>query len=204
VPALGSRRPRANSLTRRRGLRSKRCTLRELVVNLPTMAFIVSAPRDTFEIRESRSTPAGPRSRTLVTFKVLNNETIEKAGARAAKALDPDQLRQMARRAGAPVAAAPADRAARSLIAELTRGRSPEPTLRRLLVDALENDNRGVAEEASPRPLSDSARSAAAWLAATPQLRGEALRDLLLLGDALPARKHEGARRFPRMESGPA
>lgn len=186
-------------------LASKRRMVSKLVVNLTTMAFIVSTPRETFEIRESRSTPAGPRSRTLVTFKELDDEAIEKASARAAKALDPDQLRQMARRAGAPVAAAPADRAARSLIAELAQGRDPDPALRRLLVDALEGNDRGVAaEDALPQPLSDAARSAAAWLAATPRLRGEALRDLLLLGDALPARRHEGARRFPRLESAPA
>lgn len=104
----------------------------------------------------------------------------------------------MARRAGAPVAAAPADRAARDLIAELARGQSPGTGLRRLLVDALLKDSgRGVDEQ----PLSDTASSAAAWLAATPQRRGEALRDLLLLADALPARQREAVSWFPRLES---
>jgi hypothetical protein len=166
------------------------------------MAFIVSTPRDTFEIRESRSTPTGPRSRTLATFKELDEEVIERARSRAKKALDAEQLRRMARRAGAPVAAAGADRAARDLIAELARGQGPDPTLKRLLVDALGGRGRGEGEDTEPP--SDAARSAAAWLAATPRLRGEALRDLLLLADALPARRHESARRFPRLESAPA
>lgn len=95
-----------------------------------------------------------------------------------------------------------ADRAARSLIAELARGQGPDPTLKRLLVDALDNGDRGDAEDAPP--LSDAARSAGAWLATTPQRRGEALRDLLLLADALPARRREPARRFPRLESASA
>lgn len=174
------------------------CSLK-LVVKLTTMAFIVSIPRDTFEIRESQGTPTGPRSRTLATFKELDEEVIERARSRAKKALDPEQLRRMARRAGAPVAIGAADRAARDLIAELAQGQGPDPTLKRLLVDALGDRDRGDIQ-----PLSDAARSAAAWVAATPRLRGEALRDLLLLTDALPARRHESARRFPRLESAPA
>jgi len=49
------------------------------------MAFVVPTKKGSFEIRESRSTAAGPRSRTLASFKELTDETIEKARARAAK-----------------------------------------------------------------------------------------------------------------------
>jgi hypothetical protein len=165
------------------------------------MAFIVAAPRGTFEIRESHSTPAGPRSRTLATFKELDGEALEKASARAANALDFEQLRRMARRAGASVAPSPVDRAARDLVAELAQGRNPSPLLRRLLADTIEGNGGESAGQAPPQPLSDAARSAAAWLTATPRRRGEALHDLLLLADALPDRLRERAPGFPRLES---
>ena len=57
------------------------------------MAFVVPTKRGEFEIRESRSTPKGPRSRTLATFKELNDEVIEKARAKAAKPPDAEDLR---------------------------------------------------------------------------------------------------------------
>ena len=65
------------------------------------MAFVVRTKRGEFEIRESRSTPKGPRSRTLATFRELSDEVIEKARARAAKPPDAEELRDAARRAGA-------------------------------------------------------------------------------------------------------
>jgi hypothetical protein len=51
---------------------------------------------------------------------------------------------------------------------------------------------------------SDSARSAAGWIAATSRQRGEALRDLLLLADRLPRGRAAERPRFPRIESKPA
>jgi hypothetical protein len=102
----------------------------------------------------------------------------------------------MARRVGAPVAAAPADRSARELIAELAKGREVEPKLRRLLIDALGGGWAGPAS--SP----DAARSAAEWMAATPKQRGKALEELLLLADALPSGGRRGKPlRFPRLRS---
>src|SRR5262249_31577041 len=102
------------------------------------MAFIVPTRRGKFELRESRTTPKGPPSRTLAGFDELSGEVIAKAQARAAKPLDPDLLRAAARRVGAPVEPAPADRAARELIAELGRGGRPQPKLRRLLSSMLD------------------------------------------------------------------
>ena len=49
-----------------------------------------------FEIRESRSTPKGPRSRTLASFKELSDEVVAKARAKAAKALEAEELRNAA------------------------------------------------------------------------------------------------------------
>ena len=82
-----------------------------------------------------------------------------------------------------------------------TGGRRPRPVLARLLADALQ-----VAQGASPdRPRgstardapSDGARAAAAWIAASAQSRGDALRDLLLLADRLPARAAPSRRQLP-------
>jgi hypothetical protein len=43
-----------------------------------------------------------------------------------------------------------------------------------------------LAEGERPRSASDAAHSVAEWIAATPEERGKALEDLLLLADALP------------------
>jgi hypothetical protein len=160
------------------------------------MAFVVPTRKGRFEIRESRTTPKGPRATTLASFRELTDEVIEKARGKASKPLDAEDLRLAARRAGAPVAGRPVDRAARELIAELAKGAEPEPKLRRLLADAIGG---GWSESASSPT---SSRSAAEWIAATPEQRGKTLEDLLLLADALP---HGGRRgkplRFPSLRS---
>jgi len=157
------------------------------------MAFVTSSKRGHFEIRESRSTPAGPRSRTLASFKELDAETIEKARARAESPLDPEQLRRAALRAGAPVAGGDADRVSRELLAQLARGNEPSPMLRRLLLDALESPQR--------EPVSDAARAASEWADATAGERGETLVDLLRLADAVPLRRRPATSDFPRLAS---
>src|ERR1051326_8390821 len=113
------------------------------------MAFIVPTKSGRFEIRESKSTPDGPRSRTLASFKELDDQVIHKAQEKATKALDTAELRRAARRAGASVSAAPVDRAARELIAELGKGRHPDPTLRHMLLDLLQHGFREGREQTS-------------------------------------------------------
>lgn len=123
---------------------------------------------------------------------------IAKARKRAAKPPTAEELKAAARRAGAPVAARSVDRAARELIAELGKGRRLDPTLGHLLVDLLRRQ--GIDR---PRPVGDSARSAAAWIDATPEERGRTLVDLLLVADAIPLRPGpKGALEFPRLDSG--
>jgi hypothetical protein len=160
------------------------------------MAYIVGRKSGKWEIRESRATPRGPRSRTLATFSTLIPEVIERARARAAKPVDADELRRIALRAGAPVAQPAPDRAAGELIAELASGRQLRPVLRRLLLGALhangDSPNDAVLQATAP------------WIAATPRQRGEALRDLLLLADRLPPPRTRSRARFPRVESAPA
>lgn len=157
------------------------------------MPFVTTTKNGRYEIRESRNTPAGPRSRTLASFKELDAEAIEKAQARAEAPLDPVKLRRAAQRAGAPIAASGVDAAARELLARLARGEQPSPMLKRLLLDALEGPER--------EPVSDAARAASEWVDATPGERGEALADLLQLADAVPLRRRPPESEFPRLRS---
>lgn len=163
------------------------------------MAFVVPTKQGRFEIRESHSTPAGPRSRTLASFTELTDEVIEKARDKSAKPPSADELRRAARRAGAPVVRSPADRAAGELLAELAMGRGIEPRRRQLLLGALED---GWAE---PTAAPSTVRSAAEWMAATSKQRAKVLVDLLLLADALPHGGRKGKPlRFPKLNSSSA
>jgi hypothetical protein len=156
------------------------------------MAYVVPRAGDAWEIRESRTTPSGPRSYTLATFKMLTPATIAQAQSRAGRQLDASDLRRAAWRAGAPVDPPTGDRAAGELLAELAAGRPPRAALSRLLIESLQ------AERTSP---SSNAQAAAAWIGASPRKRGEALRDLLLLVDHLPRRLRREPPPFPRIES---
>jgi hypothetical protein len=156
------------------------------------MAYVTPRPGGNWEIRESRTTPAGPRSHTLTTFRSLTPEVIERARERSTRRLDADELRKTARRAGAPVAAAAADRAAGDLLSQLAAGRRPRPLLARLLAKALSTEG--------GQPMGN-AEAAAAWIAASPERRGETLRDLLLLVDHLPPPRTRERPRFPRIAS---
>ena len=155
------------------------------------MAFVTKSRRGRWEIRESRTTPSGPRSRTLATFAELDEAAIERARSRTSSRLEAEELRRAALRAGAPLAQEPADRAARELLGRIVAGERPRRGLRLLLAGALDG-------EEDP---SDSAQAAAEWIAATPEQRGDALRDLLLLADMLPAPTRRATRSVPRLES---
>jgi hypothetical protein len=152
------------------------------------MAFIVPRKNESWEIRETRNTPAGPRSTTLASFRELSDEVIERAQARSDKPLDPDALRQSALRVGAPMAEPIADSSASRLLSELSVGRKPRRALRRLLADAIDPGEAG---------LSDAARAVQEWVDATPKKRGKTLRELLGLADALPQRRRPDHSQFP-------
>jgi len=163
------------------------------------MAYIVPARNGRFEIRESRTTRDGPRSRTLSSFKELNEEAIAKARERASQPLSVEDLHRAARRVSAPVARDPIDRAARELIAELGRGRALDGNLRRILIDLLAD---GQAEK-RPSRRQEATHEVAEWMAAGPAEKGRALVSLLLLADALPSGGRRGKPlRFPRLDSG--
>ena len=50
------------------------------------MAFVVPTSKGSYEIRESSNTAKGPRSRTLVSFRELTDEVIEKAQEKSSQA----------------------------------------------------------------------------------------------------------------------
>ena len=170
------------------------------------MAYVTANRRGGFEVRESAATPDGPRSRTLATFRRLDDEVIARARERARKPPSAEQLREAALRAGAPVAAAPIDRAAAETVRRLAAGERVDPMLRRLLLDALGRQERGERFEA-PAPgasqpeISDAAREASEWLGVEPERRGEAARELLDLTDSLPLNLREPESDFPRLRS---
>jgi hypothetical protein len=140
------------------------------------MAYVTVNRRGGFEVRESRATPNGPRSRTLATFRRLDDAVVARARERerAEKPPSAEELREAALRAGAPVAAAAVDRAAAETVRRLAAGERVDPMLRRLLLDALGRE----AAPASPR-VSDAARAASEWIGVDPRRRGEALLDAL-------------------------
>lgn len=159
------------------------------------MAFVVARPGRRFEIRESHATPAGPRARTLATFRVLDDAVLARAAERAGSQFDVVALRASARRAGAPVAVDDGpDRAARALLGQLTAGRRPAPVLTALLADSLAD----LLGDPPYPTVPDAARAVGPWLDASPEQRGEALRDLLLLADRLPPPRTRRTR-FPKL-----
>lgn len=171
------------------------------------MAYVTANKRGGFEIRESRATPNGPRSRTLATFRRLDDEVIERARSRASKPPSVEELREAALRAGAPIAAAPVDRAAAETVRRLAAGERVDPMLRRLLLDSLRQQERGervelpgAGSEREPE-MSAAAREASQWIGVDAERRGEALRELLDLTDALPLRERDPASDFPRLRT---
>lgn len=165
------------------------------------MAFIVPTKRGTFEVRESRNTPEGPRSRTLVTFSELNEEAIEKVRERAVKPPSVEELREAAIRVGAPVPGAPVDEAAREMLRLLAGGKTLDPMLKRLLIDGLERGDRSDRPTDPNALVSDAARSVTEWIGASNEQRGEVLRDLLEFADAVPIRLRPTEISFPRLRS---
>lgn len=147
------------------------------------MAYVVRRPGGRWEIRESYTSPAGPRSRTLATFRVLSPQVIERAVHRARKPVAADTLLRAARRAGAPFESANADDLAKSLIRTLARGETIRPGLRRLLIEGL------TTPPSSVDALAD-------WVGASLQERGSALVQLLNLTDSL-SKSRNTPLRFP-------
>lgn len=140
------------------------------------MAYVVRRPNGSWEIRESVSTPKGPRSRTLAGFRRYTPGVVSRAVRAAQRPTDADELYAALQEAGAVSSAA--DEAARALLAEAAAGRLPSPGLRKLVVGLL----------SEPPAHDPPGADAAEWFGRSDTERGEALRDLLDFVDALPPR----------------
>jgi hypothetical protein len=165
------------------------------------MAYVVATHPGRFEVRESKATEKGPRSRTLASFRELTDEVIEKVQATAAKPPAAEELKRAALKAGAPIQDSEVDEAAKKALQRIASGDQPRPLLRRLLLDALLGEDRGGQTSGSTNPVSDAARAASEWIGVAPEERAQALRDLLELADALPIRVRPHEIGFPRLKS---
>lgn len=152
------------------------------------MAFVIRRPGGRWEIRESFSTNAGPRARTLTSFKVLTPQVIERAIDTARRPANRESIIRGAKKAGAPVELSAGDALAESLLRGVARGASVRPGVRRLLVEHLMGS----------RQADDSF---ARWIGASLEERSAALVDLLGLADRLP-KPPKRPLRFPRLSPG--
>jgi hypothetical protein len=165
------------------------------------MAFVVATKPGRFEVRESTSTPKGPRSRTLVSFREMTPEIVERVKAKSEKPPTAAELTHLALRAGAPVRGSQLDEAAGETLRRIANGEQPDPKLRRLLIDALSNQDPGSQASGSKNLVSDAARAASQWVGVGAEDRAQALRELLELADALPIRLRPHEIGFPRLHS---
>ena len=116
------------------------------------MAYLVRRSPVRFEIRESRSTPNGPRSRVLSSFaEALSRDVLERAAAQATRPFDSAALVRRARTLGIPVLDHSREPEARALLSRLRRGDPLDPVLATSLRRALAR----LPEEPIPESLAD-------------------------------------------------
>jgi hypothetical protein len=163
------------------------------------MAYLVRRSTTRLEIRESRSTPKGPRSRVLASFpEPLTPDVLGRAAAQATRPLDAAALVRRARALGILVVERSREPEARALLSRLRRGDPLDPVLAASLRAALAR----LPEEPLPEALEDVSE----WVGASTAERGAALRELLDLygriAQSRPARRRPRRARFPRFSSG--
>lgn len=144
------------------------------------MAYLSRRADGRVEVREAVVTPAGPRARTLASFRgALTPDVLERAAARAQRPFDRERVLAHAQRLGIAVTARRADRPARELLARLRGGGTIDPVLACVLRDALEP----LAARSVPAELAEAAE----WLGEDDARRGKALRGLLRVADRIVA-----------------
>jgi hypothetical protein len=162
------------------------------------MAYLVRRSTTRFEIRESRSTPRGPRSRVLASFpESLTRDALDRAAARATRPFDAAALVRRARGLGIPVLERSREPEARALLSRLHRGDPLDPVLAASLRRAL--------ARLPEAPVPESLEEVSQWVGASAAERGAALRDLLDLYGRIarsrPPRRQRARARFPRFSS---
>ncbi len=156
------------------------------------MAFVVARRDGRFEIRESVSTPQGPRAHTLASFRELTDAVLDHAERRALRPFDRQRVEAKALAVGASRDTRTTARLAHLLLEDLHLGRSLPPLLAAALAHRLADTD---------TPMPDSLPPLADWIGCTPRERGDALRDLLRLTDRLPAARRRRGKAFPRLAS---
>ena len=160
------------------------------------MAYVVSRRdargRARYEIRESVATAAGPRARSLATFRTLTDDVLAHASARARRQFDAEKIRARAAALGVPQQSQGAAAMASALLVHLRRGDEVPPAIAAELRRALPRSRAGIP---------DSLESAVEWVGVDDAARGRALRDLLDLASRIPPRARPRTLSFPRMSS---
>lgn len=162
------------------------------------MAFLVKRPGGRIEIRESRTTARGPRSRQLARFSgALTPDVLAVAEDRATGPFHRERLIERALQLGIRVEDRAPESEARALLTRLRRADPIDPRLAGILTRALAD----VATEAIPESLEDVSE----WIGASAAERGAALRDLLdafgRIAESRPARRTREKAAFPRFSS---
>lgn len=145
-----------------------------------------------YEIRESVTTPAGPRARTLATFRILTADVIAHAAGRAQRSFDANTIRARAAALGVPRHEHAAATTAGALLAQLRAGETLPPALASELRRVLPRRRAEVP---------DSLTGAVEWIGVDDDTRGRALRDLLDVASRIPARRRPADLSFPRLSS---
>jgi len=162
------------------------------------MAYLVRRSPSRFEIRESHSTPRGPRSRVLASFLgTLTRDVLDRAAARATRPFSAAALVRRARTLGIPVLERSREPEARALLSRLRRGDPLDPVLAASLRHAL--------ARLPETPIPQSLAEVSDWVGASAAERGTALRELLDLYGRIarsrPPRRRRERSRFPRFSS---
>jgi len=162
------------------------------------MAYLVRRSPTRFEIRESRSTPRGPRSRVLASFpEPLTRDVLNRAAARATRPFAAAALVRRARALGIPVLERSREPEARALLSRLRRSDPLDPVLAASL--------RRVLARLPEAPIPESLAEVSEWVGASAAERGAALRELLDLYGRIarsrPPRRRRQRARFPRFSS---
>lgn len=162
------------------------------------MAYLVRRGGETVEIRESRATPRGPRSRQLARFSgPLTPAVLASAASAASRPFDEQALRRRAEVMGVPAPLRAPEHEARALLARLRRDDPIDPAIAGLLLRALED----AQTQSVPEHLADAAE----WIGASSSARGAALRDLLdafgRIAASRPPRRMRPHASFPHFSS---
>ncbi len=170
------------------------------------MAYLVERKAGQIEIRESRMTERGPRSRQLARFRdVLTPAVLAEAAARATRPFDADALAGKARALGLRVESYAPEHEARALLARLHRDDPIDPVIARILREALDASCRGANKELGEVEVPEHLAEVAEWIGAPAAKRGEALRQLLdtfgRIAESRPVRRRRPEGRFPRFSS---